>query len=144
MKLHENKELFRQAIQFTAQDIGIPEVFIEKDYWVTFALFTLFNSKIGAESVFKGGTSLLKCFGVIKRFSEDIDLVVLRRDGESNNKLTTKIRTISEIVSKVLPEVNLPKVTVKMGMNRKTAHEYKKQFSGDYGQIRDLIIVEAT
>ncbi|HQW95610.1 MAG TPA: nucleotidyl transferase AbiEii/AbiGii toxin family protein [Saprospiraceae bacterium] len=144
MKLHENEELFRQAIQFTSQDIGIPEIFIEKDYWVTVALFTIFNDKIGEETVFKGGTSLLKCYGVIKRFSEDIDLVVLRKEGESNNKLNTKIRTIGEVVSKVLPEVNLPKVTVKMGMNRKTAHEYKKQFTGDYAQVRDLIIVEAT
>ncbi|GEP91503.1 Nucleotidyl transferase AbiEii toxin, Type IV TA system [Chitinophaga terrae (ex Kim and Jung 2007)] len=144
MKLHKNEDLFRQAVQFTAQQLNIPEIFIEKDYWVTFALFTLFNSEIGAETVFKGGTSLLKCYGVINRFSEDIDLVVLRREGESNNKLTNKIRTISDVISNVLPEVELPKVTVKMGMNRKTAHTYKKQFSGEFGQVRDAVIVEAT
>ncbi|MCM5529447.1 nucleotidyl transferase AbiEii/AbiGii toxin family protein [Parasegetibacter sp. NRK P23] len=144
MKLHENEELFRQAIQFTAQDIGIPEIFIEKDYWVTFALFSIFKSKIGDDAVFKGGTSLLKCFGAIKRFSEDIDLVVLRREGESNNRLNAKIKMIGDAVSNVLPEVDLPNVTVKMGMNRKTAHEYKKKFAGDYGHVRDKIIIEAT
>jgi len=144
MKLHENGELFRQAIQFTAQEKGIPEIFVEKDYWVTVALFTLFSSDIGPELVFKGGTSLLKCYGVIKRFSEDIDLVVLREAGESNNKLTNKIKAVSEVVSTVLPEVDLPQVTVKKGMNRKTAHAYKKQFMGDYGQVRDIVIVEAT
>ena len=138
MRLHENDELFRQAVQFTAQNIGIPEIFIEKDYWVTFALFTLFNSPVGNETVFKGGTSLLKCHGVIKRFSEDIDLVVLRRAGESINRLTTKIRTISDVVSEVLPEVDLPKVTVKMGMNRKTAHAYNRKFTGDFGQVSEL------
>jgi predicted nucleotidyltransferase component of viral defense system len=103
MRLHQNEELFRQAIQFTAQEMGIPEIFIEKDYWVTFTLYTIFNSDMGPEAVFKGGTSLLKCYGLIKRFSEDIDLVVLRREGESNNKLTNKIKAISEIVSIVLP-----------------------------------------
>ena len=144
MKLHENEELFRQAIQFTAQEMNIPDIFIEKDYWVTFALYTIFNSDIGEETVFKGGTSLLKCYGTINRLSEDIDLVVLRREGESNNKLTNKIKAISEIVSNVLPEVPLPDVTVKMGMNRKTAHEYKKLFTGEFGQVRDKIIVEAT
>lgn len=144
MKLHENAVLFRQAVQFTAQEIGIPEIFIEKDYWVTFALHTIFNSEIGAETVFKGGTSLLKCYGLIKRFSEDIDLVVLRKEGESNNKLNSKIRTISEVVSRVLPEVALPMVTMKRGMNRKTAHLYSKQFTGNFGQVRDLIVVEAT
>ncbi len=144
MRLHENEELFRQAAQFTAQEKGIPEIFIEKDYWVTFALHTIFNSDIGSETVFKGGTSLLKCYGLIKRFSEDIDLVVLKREGESNNKLTSKIKAISAIVAGALPEVQLPEVTVKMGMNRKTAHEYPKRFSGEYGQVRDKIIVEAT
>jgi hypothetical protein len=144
MTLHENENLFRQAVQFTAQQQGIPEIFVEKDYWVTFALYTLFRSEIGSEIVFKGGTSLLKCFNIIKRFSEDIDLVVIRRENESNSRLTGKIRSISEIVSKVLPEVTLPEVTVKMGMNRKTAHSYHKQFTGNYGQVRDMIIIEAT
>lgn len=122
MRLHENEELFRQAVQYTAQKMNIPEIFIEKDYWVTYALHALFLSDIGPEVVFKGGTSLLKCYDLIKRFSEDIDLVVLRNDGEYNNQLTKKIRTISEVISKALPEVDLPKVTIKMGMNRKTAH----------------------
>jgi len=81
---------------------------------------------------------------MIERFSEDIDLVVLRREGESNNKLTTKIRTISDIVNTVLPEVNIDGLTQKMGMNRKTAHSYNKEFKDDYGQVRDVIIVEAT
>ncbi len=35
-------------------------------------------------------------------------------------------------------------ITHKMGMNRKTAHAYKKEFKGDYGQVRDVIIVEST
>lgn len=144
MKLHENKELFRQAVAFTAQEKKILEIYVEKDYWVTYALHTIFKDKIGEESVFKGGTALLKCYNLIQRFSEDIDLVVLRRKGESNNKLTSKIRKISGVVSAVLPEVDIPEVTQKMGMNRKTAHTYAKEFSGDYGQIRDVIIVEAT
>lgn len=144
MTLHENEHLFRQAVQFTAQQQGIPEIFVEKDYWVTFALYTLFNSEVGNDTVFKGGTSLLKCFDVIKRFSEDIDLVVIRRENESNSRLTAKIRSVSEVISRVLPEVALPDVTVKMGMNRKTAHSYQKLFTGNYGQVRDVIIVEAT
>lgn len=54
MRLHENKELFRQAVQFTAQQKGVPEIYIEKDYWVTFALNAIFNNEIGEETVFKG------------------------------------------------------------------------------------------
>jgi hypothetical protein len=144
MKLHENKTLFRQAVQFTADRMKIPAIYVEKDYWVTYALFTIFNNEIGKDTVFKGGTALSKCYKMIERFSEDIDLVVLRREGESNNRLTTKIRTISDVVNAVLPEVNIDGLTQKMGMNRKTAHSYNKEFKGDYAQVRDVIILEST
>ena len=85
-----------------------------------------------------------KCYKLIDRFSEDIDLVVLRREGESNNQLTEKIKTIGKVISKVLTEIQIEGVTHKMGMNRKTAHSYKKEFQGEFGQVRDVIVVEAT
>lgn len=44
----------------------------------------------------------------------------------------------------VLPEVEIPELTQKMGMNRKTAHTYAKEFQGNYGQVRDVVVVEAT
>ena len=119
MKLHLDKKLFRQAVQFTSDQMQIPAIYVEKDYWVTYALFNIFKDKIGSETIFKGGTALSKCYGIIDRFSEDIDLVVLRREGESNNKLTTKIKTIGKVVSKVLPEIEISGITHKMGMNRK-------------------------
>jgi len=144
MNLHENKALFKEAITATSQQLNIPELYIEKDYWVTLVLHTLYHSDVKNEVVFKGGTALSKCFGIIMRFSEDIDLVVLRSDGDSGNKLTNRIKKISSIVSKVLPEVYVENITQKMGMNRKTAHSYSKEFTGDYGQVRDVIIVEAT
>ncbi len=144
MRLHENKQLFRQAIQFTAQHMNLPEIYVEKDYWVTYALRAIFSDKIGKETVFKGGTSLLKCFRFIERFSEDIDLVVFRNAGESNNQLSNKIKAIGNVVSKSLPEILVEGVTQKMGMNRKTAHSYAKEFDGAYGQVRDVIIIEAT
>jgi len=144
MRLHENKILFRQAIQFTSDQMQILPIFVEKDYWVTYALHTIFNNPIGNDTVFKGGTALSKCYKIIDRFSEDIDLVVLRREGEKNNRLKTKIKNISKTVEAVLPEVNVEGLTVKMGMNRKTAHTYKKEFDGNFGQVRDIIVVEAT
>lgn len=144
MNLHQNSSIFQEAVNFTAQQMNIPPEFVEKDYWVTFVLFHIFSNEIGKETVFKGGTALSKCYNIIERFSEDIDLVVLRREGESNNKLTTKIRKISDIVNKVLPEIQIEGLTQKMGMNRKTAHTYDKEFKGGYSQIRDVIVIEAT
>ncbi len=144
MKLHHNAKLFQDAIRITAQQLNIPPEFIEKDYWVTYALHTIFNHEIGKDSVFKGGTSLSKCYKLIDRFSEDIDLVVLRRTGETDSKLKSKLHAISRVVDKVLPEVRLDGITHKRGMNRKTAHAYNKTFQNDYEQVRDLIILEST
>lgn len=144
MKLHQDKKLFRQAVQFTSDQMHIPAIYIEKDYWVTYALFNIFSNDIGSDTVFKGGTALSKCYYIIQRFSEDIDLIIIRREGESNNKLTNKIKTISKVVNNVLPEIDIPGLTNKMGMNRKTAHSYSKKFQGDYGQVRDTIVIEAT
>jgi hypothetical protein len=56
---------------------GLLAVMVEKDFWVSWTLAVLFaHPEFGEQLVFKGGTSLSKVFGVIKRFSEDIDLSV--------------------------------------------------------------------
>lgn len=53
---------------------NVSPVVLEKDFWVCWLLGVLFASKFADALVFKGGTSLSKVFGVIDRFSEDIDL----------------------------------------------------------------------
>ena len=144
MKLHKNKDLFIDAVKITAQQMNLPEIYIEKDYWITYALHIIFSNPIGEETIFKGGTALSKCFNLINRFSEDIDLVVSRKEGESDNKLKTKLKTISKIINSNLPEISDYDLTHKRGMIRKTAHSYNKQFNGEYGQVRDAIVIEAT
>ena len=144
MKLHENTTLFRQSIEFTAQEMKILPIYVEKDYWVTYALHLIFHNPIGAETVFKGGTALSKCFGLIERFSEDIDLVVLKREGEGGNQLKNKLKKITNHVATKLTEVEEPGITHKVGMIRKIAYSYPKSFSGKYGQVRENIIVKAT
>ena len=122
----------------------IPAIYIEKDYWVTFALHTIVKAPIGKETVFKGGTALSKCYKLIERFSEDIDLVVLRNIGKTDSKLKSKLKEISNSIINDLPEVAIEGITRKMGMNRKTAHSYNKLFTGQYGQVRDIIILESS
>lgn len=143
MMLHENKTLFNQAVRFTAQELGILDIYVEKDYWVTFALKIVFSSEAADYTIFKGGTALSKCYGMIERFSEDIDLVVVQSD-ETNNQLKSKTKKISKILDPYFPEIEVEGITQKMGMNRKTAHSYAKEFSGEFGQVRDSIIIEAS
>ena len=78
------------------------------------------------------------------KFSEDIDIVVLRNGNETDNQLKKKIRAISKIVEGNMPEVNIEGLTNKMGNIRKTAHQYSKLFDGDFGQVREHVILETT
>ena len=73
----KSKDDLRVLISNTANKENISEAVIEKDYWVAYFLDYLFNENKWREHfTFKGGTSLSKCFGLIQRFSEDIDLIL--------------------------------------------------------------------
>lgn len=64
----------RLYVEQAAIQRSVSPVVLEKDFWVCWLLGVIFTSKFAGSLVFKGGTSLSKVFGVIDRFSEDIDL----------------------------------------------------------------------
>lgn len=72
----------RDVFLSAAARLGTPEQNVEKDFWVTWTLDVLFNGlPVGhPRFLFKGGTSLSKAYGLISRFSEDIDITVFRED----------------------------------------------------------------
>lgn len=74
----ERRDLFLA----TAARLGTAVQNVEKDFWVCWTLDALFNgfAPDGPRLLFKGGTSLSKAFGLISRFSEDIDITVFRND----------------------------------------------------------------
>jgi hypothetical protein len=69
----ELRDIFRRA----GEQSTLAAHIVEKDFWVCWLLRLIFaDAEIGGHLVFKGGTSLSKVFGIIQRFSEDIDLSV--------------------------------------------------------------------
>jgi hypothetical protein len=69
----DRRDLFRE----TASRLGMNPAIVEKDFWVCWILKHLFSEPtLKGQMVFKGGTSLSKVFGLIDRFSEDIDLIL--------------------------------------------------------------------
>jgi hypothetical protein len=72
----------RDLFLTTATRLGTPVQNVEKDFWVTWTLALLFGGRQAGEPrlLFKGGTSLSKAYGLISRFSEDIDMTVFRQD----------------------------------------------------------------
>ena len=146
MNLHLNNNDFEGAIVATAEYFEIPEIFIEKDYWVTYALHQLFHSEIKDLIVFKGGTSLSKCYNVIKRFSEDIDMVVVKNDVDSGNALRNRLKDVTNVIDKSTLEVVLDDPnTNKKGSIRKIIYSFPKVgVKGEYREVREHIALEVS
>lgn len=111
----------RAVLQETASRRNLGEIIVEKDFWVCWTLKRLFNNPdLAPFLTFKGGTSLSKGYGLIERFSEDIDLTISRdaqflRDGPdpmekdiSNNERQRRIDTLKENAQRFVSEIILP------------------------------------
>ncbi len=95
----QRRELFAEA----AARLGMTPAVVEKDFWVTWMLDRLFaNPRLAELLMFKGGTSLSKAYGLIERFSEDIDLIldwrILGRDDPLAERTRTKQNQLNEAI----------------------------------------------
>ncbi len=108
-------------------ELGIMPQLIEKDFWVCWILKTLFTLPTsGKHLTFKGGTSLLKCYNVIKRFSEDVDVSIERSflsthepiepDGEQSGKENQRrLARLKQVCQEKITEVIIPELEDKIG-----------------------------
>ena len=90
---------------------GIGQAAIEKDWWVSVTLKALFQTDCAESLIFKGGTSLSKGWGLIERFSEDIDLAISHSFfgvNKSNKSQRDKLRKLSRAyIQSTLPRVKI-------------------------------------
>lgn len=142
MRLHEDKEVFAELIENAAEIIGLPQIYVEKDYWVTHALKRLSESDCAEQAIFKGGTSLSKAYKLIHRFSEDIDLAVLAghlRDGPRK----TLLKRIEEAVTRGLMPIKNDARISKGSKYRKTVYRYPRHVTGEeFGQASAELLIE--
>ncbi len=144
---------------------GRPIHLLEKDVWVVWTLQELFGSVHGKHMVFKGGTSLSKGYGVIRRFSEDVDLTYDIREiagdliGESGsilppsknqgNRWSKEIRErrlpklVSESIAPLLAEsLRTRGLTAKLSADgEKLFLEYEALVQG-YGYVKPTVTLE--
>ncbi|MDO4922241.1 MAG: nucleotidyl transferase AbiEii/AbiGii toxin family protein [Phascolarctobacterium sp.] len=99
MLIHNNREEFQELISVISKEKGIEEWIVEKDYYVTIILKYLTQAL--PDLVFKGGTSLSKCYRIISRFSEDIDLTTHVKPTEGQK------RNIKSRILAIIQELNL-------------------------------------
>jgi len=110
----------RAYFEVAAANLNIMPQLVEKDFWVCWILKVLFSlPEVGGHLTFKGGTSLSKCYNVIKRFSEDIDISIERTflsktktiepDKEKSNKENQKrLKELQEVCKTKIDEVIVP------------------------------------
>jgi Nucleotidyl transferase AbiEii toxin, Type IV TA system len=117
----------RDLFVATARRVGTTEQNVEKDFWVCWTMAVLFEERpVGAPRLlFKGGTSLSKAFGLIQRFSEDIDITVFRDDlgapvsidhleGMSAKKRRAKLDELRTACQRYLVEDLRPQLAVRL------------------------------
>ena len=136
--LHNDTSTFEQIILRVAEDTGIEPSIIEKDYYVT--LFLRRIVALQPNIIFKGGTSLSKCYKLINRFSEDIDLNIETEThptvGQRKNLKKNIVSVIDEF-SFVL--ANADDVRSRRDYNRYII-DYPTLFPTDY--LKENLIVE--
>ena len=109
------------ALIVAAREKGMHPAIVEKDFWVCWTLDYLFGGSAYKDSfAFKGGTSLSKGFGLIERFSEDIDLIFDWRllgygldepwEERSNTKQDAFVRRLDEDTASFLREELMPEM----------------------------------
>lgn len=136
--LHNDKETFEQVILKVSSETGIEASIIEKDYYVT--LFLKKIVELQPNIIFKGGTSLSKCYKVINRFSEDIDLnidTVSKPTEGQRKKLKKNIVSIIDAFGFTLD--NADNVRSRRNYNRYII-DYPTVFSSNF--LKEHLIIE--
>ncbi len=141
MLLHKNKETFSQIVSIVSDYTSLNRFQIEKDYYVTMFLRELSDMPSELKIVLKGGTSLSKCYQVIKRFSEDIDLAI---EFNSRKVSNAQRRELKSLILKVIDNLGfrlLNEDDIKSGMDHNEYHiGYDNQFGTDLATVPHIII----
>ncbi len=110
MRLHVDREAFGDLAVLAAEYMNIPENAIRKDYYISLMLRKLAESEFSEMCVFKGGTSLSKCYpDSIRRFSEDIDLTFIPDNNMGNRQIDRALKRIENVMRAGLELEKIPR-----------------------------------
>ena len=101
MNLHNHKNDFDELIAIVSNYMGIPADAVRRDYYIVQMMQNLQNSAFAENCVFKGGTSLSKCYpNSINRFSEDIDLTFIPNEAYTDKKYGKALKQVEDVITK--------------------------------------------
>ena len=147
---HKDK---RAYFEVAAANMSIMPQLVEKDFWVCWVLKILFSlPEIGTHLTFKGGTSLSKCYNVIKRFSEDIDISIERPflskthaiepDKEKSNKENQKrLKELQLVCRTKIDEMILPRLKQAIAKVLFDSEEWKVELDPDDADGQTVLFI---
>lgn len=129
--LHENKEEFTNAVNLASEYFHILPIIVEKDYYMTMILREL-SERLNFV-VFKGGTSLSKCYKAIKRFSEDIDITI-------DSKLSQgQMKKLKEVIKDIALRLGLTIPNIDETRSRRSYNRYILEYQSVFSALDDAI-----
>lgn len=150
-RLRENIDDLHALVALTAEALRMPEAYVEKDFWITEILRVASLPQIiglpdGSEApvtfTFKGGTSLSRVYGILERFSEDIDLIA---EFPAETSLTARHKILKRVDVAVRGHLSLVDSDVKIessttGVKRYTIYMYPTRARNS--SIKDGVLLE--
>jgi len=129
-RLRDHLDDLGALVARAADHLGLPTSYVEKDFWVTEVLRTSATnrevampdgSKAPVSFCFKGGTSLSRVFGIVERFSEDVDLLAVFPDGA---RAGARHKVLKQVDADVTSHLGLTKTEVSVGASTTGVKRY--------------------
>jgi len=152
--LRDHPEDLQGLIGAAAAARALDQTFLEKDFWVTEVLRAAtaprtLVARDGTEhpvgTIFKGGTSLSRIYGLIERFSEDVDLLVRFPDVDASGGAKEKVlKAIRDAVAHHLrlDGAHVIHVTATTGVKRSVRYHYPDSTVSDHGPVSSGVLLE--
>jgi hypothetical protein len=150
-RLRDNPDDLEALVGLAAEALQIPAIYVEKDFWVTEVLrvasiertVTLPDGSIApATFIFKGGTSLSRVFGIIERFSEDVDLLAVfplkAASGPRHKVLKEVDQAVRSHLALAKPQVVVGPSTT--GIKRYTTYLYPRE--NNHSSLKEGVLLE--
>jgi predicted nucleotidyltransferase component of viral defense system len=141
MDLHKNNELFIKIIDEIADEKNYDEAVIEKDYYVT--LFLREMTKKLPNLIFKGGTSLSKCYKIIKRFSEDIDIAI---DFDGEKPTIGQRKNIKKSIKEICEHFGFEILNLENTRSSRDFNHYEIAYPTEFAlaELRQYLLIESS
>lgn len=144
-RLRDDPDALNALVSRVAEHRGLNPAYVEKDFWVTEVLRVATRARPIAgcdqpvEFIFKGGTSLSRVFGLIDRFSEDIDLLVAFPQGPG---ASARHAVFKQVDVQIAAHLGSPGIVVSSttGVKRDTTYVYPASFPGS--ALKEGVLLE--